>query len=70
MKVYRLTPFGLRIARSVRNPDTTAWRVIHFLDRMGGQATDDQMAEGTGLSVGDVGRIAGRLRVKHIVEEI
>jgi hypothetical protein len=70
MKVYRLTQFGFRIARSVRSPDTASWKVIHLLDRLGGQATDDQIADGTGLSVGEVGRIAGRLRMKHIVEVI
>jgi len=50
MKVYSLTPWGWRIARSVNTPDTPQWRIVHYLDRVRA-ATTEQICENTKLSV-------------------
>ena len=50
MKVYSLTPWGWRIARSVNTPDTPQWRVVHYLDHVRA-ATIEQISKNTSLSI-------------------
>ncbi len=60
MKLWALTPLGKRAARSTRNPDTPAYRIIHCLDALG-NATQDQIVSYTGLSSGQVGIALSKL---------
>ena len=50
---YALTKDGERAAQSVSSPDTPAWRVLHYLSKVG-EATPERIEQGTGLSHGDV----------------
>ena len=68
MKIYQLTPLGKRLARSVSNPDTEAWRVVHYLDRVG-RSTPDQIAMGASMPGSAAGVLVG-LRNKGVVAEI
>jgi hypothetical protein len=43
MRIIELTPDGHSIARSPNGGNTGEWRLIYFLDRRGGKATDDQV---------------------------
>jgi hypothetical protein len=70
MKIYQITAFGRRIARSVRAPDGVAWKTLFYLDRAGGQATDTQIAEGAGLTESDVRSAASILKRKQMIEEV
>ena len=60
MKIWAFTPIGKRAARSIRNPDSAAYKVLHCLDRLGG-ATSDQIASYTGIDIGTVNSMLGRL---------
>lgn len=61
MVVYILTPMGKRATRNIRNPDTPAFRVLYFLDKMG-SGTKEQIASYTGLSEGQVAVAIGKLK--------
>jgi hypothetical protein len=41
MKVYSLTNIGKQQAKTPTAQMTPAWKIIYFLDRRGGSATDD-----------------------------
>ena len=69
MRIYTLTPLGKRLARSTRNPDTTAWRIVHHLDKVGHE-TPDQIAGYTGISEGEASGTLSTLKRKGIVQEI
>jgi len=69
MRIYTLTPLGKRLARSTRNPDTSAWRVVHYLDSVG-HSTPDQVASYTGMEEGEASGTLARLRRKGIVKEL
>jgi len=69
MRIYALTQLGKRLARSTNNPDTPAWRVVHYLDS-NGHGTPDQVADYTGLSVGEASSTLGALKRKGIVGEV
>ena len=69
MKIYALTNIGKRLARSTNNPDTTGWRVVHYLDGVG-HSTPDQVADYTGLGEGEVSGTLSELRRKGIVAEV
>lgn len=69
LKVYQLTPIGKKLARSVSNPDSPAYRIVHFLDQQG-QATPEQAAEFCGISKGQASAILSGLRRKRVVNEI
>lgn len=60
MRIWALTEIGKRAARSVRNPDSPVYKVLHALDRLG-SATQDQIASYTGLDGGTVGSSLSRL---------
>lgn len=69
MHIYTLTPIGRKLARSVSNPDSHAFRVVHFLDQQN-QATTDQIADYCGLSNREAATILGRLKRKRVVSEV
>lgn len=69
MKIYALTQLGQRLARSTQNPDTTAWRLVHYLDSVG-HATPDQAASYTGLEEGEASGKLAELRRKGVVREV
>jgi len=66
MKVYSLTPWGWRIARSVNTPDTPTWRVVHYLDRVRA-ATNEQISRNTGLSTFDTEKALRSLLKARVV---
>ena len=66
MRIWELAPLGKRLARSTQNPDTDAWRIVHFLDRVG-RSTTDQIVEGA-RAPNAAGQLIG-LRNKQIVQE-
>lgn len=61
MQIYTLTPMGHKVARSVSNPSSPAYRVVHFLDNHGA-ATVDQVADYLGMSQSEAGLILGKLK--------
>lgn len=61
MKVYALTQWGRRLARSTRNPDTAPYKVISYLDKVG-HATKEQIVSFTGLQESEAGMALSRLR--------
>jgi len=60
MQIYALTPLGKRLARSINNPDSSGYRIIHFLDQQG-HADTTQIAEFCGLSVSEASSMLRRL---------
>ena len=69
MHIYMLTNLGKRLARSTRNPNTNAWRIVHYLDSVG-HSTPDQIASSTGVEEGEVSGILAKLKRKGIVKEL
>lgn len=69
MHIYTLTPIGKRLARSVSNPDSSAYRVVAHLDQAG-HSTTDQIAEYCGISTKEAATILGRLRRRRVVAEV
>jgi len=69
MRIYTLTPIGRKLARSVSNPDSAAYRVVHFLDQMG-HSTTEQIADFCGVSQSEASAILGKLRRRKIVGEV
>lgn len=68
MRLYTLTGLGLKMARSVRNPGSAAWVIIHFLDKR--DASGEQIVEFTGLDRGTVSATLRHLKARGIVREI
>jgi hypothetical protein len=68
-RIYRLTSLGKRLARSTNNPDTPNWKVVRHLDFTGVQTTE-QIADGTGLSAGEVAGSLAQLRRGGVVVEM
>lgn len=66
MRIYTLTSIGIKMARSTNNPNTNAWRVIHYLDREG-QATDERISAFLGIGGGETSAILRTLRRNKIV---
>lgn len=54
MRIYQLTKVGDSFARTPTNNMTHGWKIIYFLRRHGGRATDDQIVSFTGLDEGEV----------------
>ena len=69
IRIYQLTPIGKKLARSVSNPPSAAYRVIHHLDQQG-QSTTGQIAEFCGISESEAGGILGSLKRRKIVIEV
>lgn len=69
MKIYQLAPLGKSLARSTNNPDTSAWKIIRFLDRMG-HSTPDQIANGIGVPSAQVNFKLRQLERSRVVRGI
>ena len=70
MKIYSLTPLGSKLARSISNPDTPGWRIVHFLDKHDNQTTDS-IANYCGLSPSEAAvalRSLSRMRPPIVTE--
>ena len=50
MRIYQLTSVGNSLARTPTNNLTPGWKIVYFLKRHGGRATDDQISAFLGLS--------------------
>ena len=68
MRLYTITSLGVKMARSVRNPGSPAWVIVHFLDKRDG--SDEQIAEFTGLDRGTTSATLRHLKARGIVREI
>ncbi len=68
IQIYALTAIGKAMARSSKNPDTSAWRVVHFLDGVG-NATREQISEYCSLNAGETASVLLKLRYKRIIAE-
>ena len=68
MRIYQLTLLGHRVARSTTSSDTSNWRVIYALDKLG-YGTPDQLAIQTGLEEGEVAGALGTLKRKGLIAE-
>jgi transcription initiation factor IIE alpha subunit len=68
MKIYQLSQIGARIANNTNAPDTSNWRVIFALSKIG-YATPDQIALQTGLEEGEVNNALVILKHRNIVIE-
>lgn len=68
IQIYTLTPIGMGLSHSIRNPITAEWKIIHHLSKVG-RATTDQITNYCGLEQGEASRALIRLRHKGIVAE-
>ncbi len=66
IQVYALTPLGRAMARSVKNPPTPPYRIIHHLDKVG-HATRDQLESMLGISTAEAAVALVKLRHKGII---
>lgn len=69
MTVYSLTPEGKKIARSVNDTGSSAWRIVRYLDRVG-SATTDQITQYTGLQGQELASALRVLRRKGVIAEV
>ena len=69
MRVYQLTPEGKKIARSVNDTGSGAWKVLRYLDRVG-SATTDQIAQYTGLQGQELASAIGQLKRGRAIAEV
>jgi len=69
MRIYALTPIGKRLARSVNNPDSPAYRIITHLDQVG-HSTTEQAAQFCGMSPREASSILSVLRRRKVVNEV
>ena len=69
MHIYRLTPIGHKLARSVSNPDSPAYRIVAHLDQVG-QSTVEQAAEFCGISTMEASAILNKLKRRRVVAEV
>ena len=54
MRIYMLSPVGESIASNPAKNVTNGLRILYFLRRHGGQATEEQIEEFTGLSRSEI----------------
>jgi transcription initiation factor IIE alpha subunit len=69
VRLFALTGLGEQFARSTRQVDSPAWRIINQLDKRA-QATDEQISLLTGLDMGTTMATLRHLKSKKIVREI
>lgn len=69
MTVYSLTPEGKKIARSVNDTGSGAWKVLRYLDRVG-SATTDQITQYTGLQGQELASALRVLKRKGVIAEV
>lgn len=60
---------GEKLARSTHSPDSSVWKVIHYLDSAK-QASDDRIMEYTGLDRGQLALAMRKLKRNRVVSEI
>ncbi len=68
IQIYGLTGIGQKLAHSIRSPDTSEWRIIHFLDRVG-RATKEQIIDYCGASPTEISVNLRKLKSRRIVAE-
>lgn len=69
MHIYRITPRGLQVSRSVSGPvNDENWQVLRAASRTG-LSDDSKLSSITGLPEGTVRAIAGRLKRQGLLEE-
>jgi len=68
MQIFALTPLGKSLARSIRSPQSTEWKIIHHLD-LSGHASKEQIETYCGLSSGEATSALMKLRHKKVVAE-
>ena len=69
LQIWSLTPLGRTMARSTRNPRSTAWAIIHHLDSMGSRTTD-QLINYLNITKSDITNTLLRLKSSGVVVEI
>ncbi len=69
IRIYTLTGLGTRLARSVSNPNSPAYRIVHYLDQSGNK-TIEQIADYCGLSTREAAGILRGLKRKGLVTEV
>lgn len=68
MRIWQLSQIGIRLANNTNAPDTSNWRVIFALSKMG-YGTPDQIALQTGLDESEVNGALVILKHRNIVIE-
>ena len=69
MKIFQITNLGVRLARSIRSPETPSTKIIYYLD-MRGSATLDQIVSYTGMDGGTVSSALRKLCKMGAVKEV
>ena len=54
IKLWALTQAGRAVARNTNNPNTVAYRIVHYMDQMRRAMTPDQISSGLGIDQGTV----------------
>ncbi len=53
MRIYQLTSMGRDLAKTPTKTMTAGWRVVYFLRKHGGRATDDQIKQFASIGDGE-----------------
>lgn len=69
IRIYTNTRLGKMIARSVKMPNTPAYKIVSHLDKLGHQ-TVDQISSYTGMTEADTMRTLSALEHKKIVTRV
>ena len=69
MRIFQITNLGVKLARSIRNPETAMSKMIYYLD-VRGSATLDQIVSYTGMDGGTVSSALRRLGKMGAVKEV
>ena len=69
MRIYALTPTGKRLARSVTNPDSSAYKIVAHLDQRG-QDTTEGIAGFCGITISEAAAILRKLKRNKVVVEV
>ena len=70
MRIYQLTALGRDMARTPTREMTPGWRVIYYLRRHGGRATDEQIRDFAPVNAGEFPVVIGNLVRQKIVVAI
>jgi DNA-binding MarR family transcriptional regulator len=69
LRIYQITPKGVRMARSVNSERTPAMVVLYYMDKHG-SVSGEQVAEYTGLDPQSASGALRKLRHNGLVQEI
>lgn len=69
MKIYQITNLGIRLARSIKNPDAPTTKILVYLDNRG-SATTDQIINYTGMDGGTIGSAIRKMKGMGIIKEV